>query len=78
MFRLREILEGMPAAGRPSLLRLANDAGLSYGTVHAMHANKATRVDLATLDAIAAVLELESPGELIGPGKPPARKRGRG
>lgn len=78
MFRLREILEGMPEAERPSLLGLAKAAGLSYGSVHSIYANKATRADLGTLDALAVELGLESPGELIGPGKATGKGRKRG
>lgn len=48
--------------------RLAQDAGLSYTTVHAIYANKARMVALATLEALAAELGC-APGDLIGKGK---------
>ena len=82
MFRLREILKGMPEAERPSLLGLAKATGLSYGSVHSIYANKAIRADLGALQTWHWRRSLASPprGELIGPGKGPrrGRKRGRG
>ena len=68
VFRLREVLGQREEP--LSLLQLAKRAGLSYGTIHAIYRNKTTRVDLASLDAIAGVLRCE-PGELIA-----RRKRG--
>ena len=53
VFRLREVLEQREEP--LSLLQLAKRAGLSYGTVHAIYRNNTTRVDLASLDAIAGV-----------------------
>lgn len=70
MFRLREALEALE--NPPSLMQLAKDAGLSYPTVHGIYHNDTTRVDLATLDALARALGCE-PGELIGQAK--RRKR---
>ena len=66
VFRLREVLE--KRAEPLSLLQLAKRAGLGYGTVHRIYSNQATRVDLATLDALAGVLKCD-PGELIGKGR---------
>ena len=37
---------------------------MDYTTAHAIYHNKATRVDLATLDALARALGIE-PGELL-------------
>ena len=63
VFRLREILEDM--GGRPNLSDLARVSGVSRVTVHHLYHNLTTRVDLATLDALAQILGCE-PGELIG------------
>lgn len=70
VFRLREAIE--VRKDPPSLSQLAKDAGLSYPTVHGVYHNDTTRVDLATLDALARALGCE-PGELIG-----KAKRGKG
>jgi len=67
-FRLREVLEGMPKP--PNLSELARVSGVSRMTVHSMYHNLTTRVDLATLDALARALGCE-PGELVG------KKRGK-
>jgi DNA-binding Xre family transcriptional regulator len=63
VFRLREVLEGMPEP--PNLSELARATGVSRTTVHAMYHNVTTRVDLATLDVLADALGCE-PGELVG------------
>jgi DNA-binding Xre family transcriptional regulator len=55
---------------------VARDAGLAYNTVFAIYHNKAARVDLATLDALAGALEVE-PGELIGWQGARSSRRGR-
>jgi DNA-binding Xre family transcriptional regulator len=62
-FRLREVMEGHDP--KPSVRRLAIDAGLDIKTVRAIRDNATTRVDLETLGALADVLGCE-PGELIG------------
>jgi DNA-binding Xre family transcriptional regulator len=67
-FRLHELLEEMPEAKRPSLLRLSQQTGLSYTTVHGIHSNRARRVDLDTLEALAGALGC-APGDLIRKGK---------
>ena len=59
---------GAGGAHKPSPAR--EDSGLGYNTVHRIYANKAKRVDLATLHALAGTLRCE-PGELIG-------RKGRG
>jgi DNA-binding Xre family transcriptional regulator len=59
----------------PSIRQVALAAGLGYNTVFAIYHNKATRVDLATLDALASALRCD-PGELIGrPGRRSSRGR---
>ena len=63
-WRLREIAQ----AERWSARALAREAGLAYNTVWAMWANKSTRADLKTLDALARVLKV-APGDLIGEGE---------
>lgn len=68
VFRLREVLDGMPKP--PNLSELARASGVSRMTVHSMYHNLTTRVDLATLDALARALGCE-PGELVG------KKRGK-
>jgi DNA-binding Xre family transcriptional regulator len=67
-FRLREVLEEMSKP--PSVAELARLAGVSRTTVHTIYHNLTTRVDLATLDALARALGCE-PGELVG------KKRGK-
>jgi DNA-binding Xre family transcriptional regulator len=67
-FRLHELLEEIPEGKRPSLLRLSQRTGLSYTTVHGIHSNRARRVDLDTLEALAGALGC-APGDLIGKGK---------
>jgi DNA-binding Xre family transcriptional regulator len=69
-FRLRDVMEGRPAP--PNLSELARASGVSYPTVRAIYHNATTRVDLATLDALAQALGCE-PGQLIGK----AGKRGK-
>jgi DNA-binding Xre family transcriptional regulator len=69
-FRLREVMEAQPTP--PSVAGLAERAGVSRTTVHAIYHNSTARVDLATLDALAGALGCE-PGELIG-----RAKRGKG
>ena len=61
-FRLRELMD----AHDPPLSQyeLARRSGVSRVTVNAIAQNKTTRVDLATLDALANVLGVE-PGELL-------------
>ena len=66
-FRLAEMM------GDRTVRRLAIDAGLDIKTVRAIRDNTATRVDLATLGALASVLGC-GPGELVGW----AGRRGRG
>lgn len=63
VFLLREVLESMPKA--PGLSELARLADVSRTTVHLMYHNHSSRVDLATLDALARVLGCE-PGDLVG------------
>lgn len=74
VFRLREVLEQLPAEDRPSLRRLAQDTGLSYTTVHGIYANRAVRVSLATLEVLAKAVGC-TPGDLIGAGKGKARPK---
>ena len=61
-FRLQELL----AAQEPpiSQYELARRSGVSRVTINAIAQNKTTRVDLATLGALAKALEVE-PGELL-------------
>ncbi len=61
-FRLRELLEGREEP--LSLAKLARESGLSYATVHAIYHNDTARVDLSSLDALAAVLGV-GPGDLL-------------
>lgn len=61
-FRLREVMDAQRAP--PSVAGLAAQAGVSRTTVHAIYHNLTSRVDLATLDALATALDCE-PGELI-------------
>jgi len=68
VFRLREVLQRMPKP--PNLSELARVSGVSRMTVHTIYHNLTTRVDLATLDALARALGCE-PGELVG------QKRGK-
>lgn len=68
-FRLAEIL----AVCGMSQRELARLSGVSFVTVNAIHGNRTTRVDLATLDKLAAVLGVQ-PGELIV--KAPKRRKG--
>ena len=65
-FRLAEILEEKDMSQR----KLAEKSGVSLVTVNRIATGKTTRVDLATLDALAKVLGCE-PGDLI------ERKRGK-
>jgi putative transcriptional regulator len=51
---------------------LHRQSGIGYSTINGMVLNKARQVSLATLDALADVLDCE-PGELIG--REPQRKR---
>ena len=61
-FRLQELLEQhQPPV---SQTELAKRAGVSFATVNRLCTNATTRVDLATLDAIANALDVE-PGELL-------------
>ena len=61
-FRLQELLEARkPAMSQTELARLA---GVSFATVNRLCTNATAQVSLATLDAIAAVLDVE-PGELL-------------
>jgi DNA-binding Xre family transcriptional regulator len=62
-FRLREILEDLGI--HPNISELARVSGVSRVTLHRMFHNLSTRVDLATLDALASTLGCE-PGELVG------------
>ena len=61
-FRLKEL----PEAARPpmSQTELAKRAGVSFATVNRLCTNATTQVSLTTLDAIAAVLDIE-PGDLL-------------
>lgn len=75
MFRLREVINELPEPR--SLLSVAKRAGVSYTTAHAIYSNHTTRVDLATLDALARALGCE-PGELlcrVAEGRPRGKKR---
>jgi DNA-binding Xre family transcriptional regulator len=63
VFRLREMIGLLDPP--PSLRQVALQAGLGYTTAHDIYHNKTTRVDLATLDALARALGC-APGELIG------------
>lgn len=65
-FRLAEILQEKDMSQR----KLAEKSGVSLVTVNRIATGKTTRVDLATLDALAKVLGCE-PGDLI------ERTRGR-
>ncbi len=59
-FRLAELL----AERGISQNELARRSGISQVTVNAIANNRTTRVDLATLDALAKALNVE-PGELL-------------
>jgi DNA-binding Xre family transcriptional regulator len=63
-WRLREIAE----PERWNARTLAIQAHLAYGTVYGLWTNRSQRVDLATLDALAALLHV-NPGDLIGLGE---------
>ena len=69
IFRLAELIEHYGI----SQAELARRSGVAIQTVNRLCTNRTARVDLATLDAIAAALGVE-PGELIV--REPA-KRGR-
>ena len=69
-FRLREVMETRSAI--PSIRQVAIAASLTYETVHNIYHNKTTRVDLATLDALAGALGCE-PGLLIARAVPRGR-----
>jgi DNA-binding Xre family transcriptional regulator len=71
VFRLREVME----ARRPglTLMELARESGVSRPTCQALYHNKTTRVDLGTLDKIAAFLGAPV-GELLGPAAGRARR----
>ena len=70
-FRLQEVLDSQD----PPLTQreLAKASGISYMTINSIANNRTTRVDLATLDAIAEALEIH-PGELLEREKKPRRK----
>lgn len=78
VFRLREVIDHRDPP--PSLRQIARDTGLSYTTVHAIYHNATTRVDLATLDALAQALNVDA-GELVGEGYvarvAPSRNKGK-
>lgn len=59
-FRLAAVLESADMSQR----ELAKQSGVSLVTVNAIANNNTTRVDLATLDKLCAVLKCE-PGELL-------------
>ena len=59
-FRLAELLEERGV----SQSELARSSGVSFQTINAIANNRTTRVDLATLDAIAKALRCE-PGDLL-------------
>ena len=61
-FRLRELLEERNPPMSQS--ELARQSGLSFVTINAIAQNRTTRVDLATLDALCAVLNC-APGDLL-------------
>ena len=61
----------LPDAGPRSRLGWGRESRLELGVL------VQERADLGTLETLAGALRLGSPGELIGPGKRPAR-RGRG
>lgn len=63
-WRLKEIGQ----AQRWSARALAREAELAYNTVWAMWANRSTRADLKTIEALARVLNVK-PGELLGEGE---------
>jgi hypothetical protein len=65
-FRLREVMDSLSPV--PSLRAVALGAELDYTTVHSIYHNKAARVSLATLDALATVLGCASGDLLAGPG----------
>jgi DNA-binding Xre family transcriptional regulator len=69
---LRDVME----AKRPglTLMELARESGVSRPTCQALYHNKTTRVDLRTLDKIAAYLEVPV-GELIGPAPKAGRRQ---
>ena len=72
LFRLREVMEALTPA--LSLRQVALRAGLGYTTAHAIYHNHTTRVDLATLDKLAAALGVP-PGDLVGSTKPASTPR---
>lgn len=69
-FQLAEILE----AKGITQTDLARRSGISQVTVNAIANNRTTRVDLATLDALAGVLGI-GPGELIVADTPKPKRR---
>jgi DNA-binding Xre family transcriptional regulator len=72
-FRLDQILAKRDDGMRQS--DVARLSGVSLNTVNGIFNNRTTRVDLATLDAIAGVLGIQ-PGDLIVRDVPPkSRKR---
>lgn len=54
---------------------LARRSGVSFATINRLCTNATERVDLATLDRLAAVLSME-PGELLE--REPSRRQSRG
>lgn len=70
-WRLRELAE----PERWNARKLALATGLAYGTVWGLWALRSTRVDLATLEKLAAVLHV-APGDLIGDSPPEGGARG--
>lgn len=70
-WRVRELAQ----PERWSARKLALATGLAYGTVWGLWANRSTRVDLATLEKLAAVLHV-APGDLIGVTPPDDVARG--
>jgi DNA-binding Xre family transcriptional regulator len=74
IFLLAEVLGSISPP--PSLSELERATGLDRKTIRAIRDNTATRVDLATLDALATALKCE-PAALIGrqnPGRQAKRK----
>jgi putative transcriptional regulator len=59
-FRLSSVLEATGTSQR----ELARRSGVSLVTINAIANNRTTRVDLATLDALCDVLDVD-PGELL-------------
>lgn len=66
----RWLLKELAEARGMTRYRVAKDAGLPYHTVTLVWKNKAKRLDMDTLTALARALDI-APGELIGEGEGP-------